>query len=66
MIPANLSHPNLNPNPHPNPYNPPTIPQSYYPLSDDQSQTIPDLPQNGLARTNLDLYNLMKGPRKGL
>ena len=66
MIPANLSRPNLNPNPHPNPYNPLTIPQSYYPLSDDQSQPIPDLPQNGLARTNLDLYNLMKGLRKGL
>ena len=60
MIHANLPHPNLNPNP--NPYNPLTVQQSHYPHSDDLSQTIPDMPQNGLARTNRALYNLMKGP----
>ena len=53
MIHANLPHPNLNPNP--NPFNPLTVQQSHYPHSDDLNQNIPDMPQNGLARTNLAL-----------
>ena len=58
MIPANLPHPNQNPNP--NSYNPLTVPQCYYMLSDNLSQTIPVTPQIGLARMNLELYNLLK------
>jgi hypothetical protein len=56
MIPANLPHPNLKSNP--NPYIL-TVPYSQYPLSNNVSEAIADVPQNYLAR-HLAIYNLMK------
>jgi len=58
MVSANLPYPYLYP--YPNPYNPPTVSQNQYLLSDDLSQTIPVVPQNASARMNLALYNLLK------